>query len=184
MKNIMIVSALVLSIAGMSTAQADPQWRGQNNQNNPSDSRGDQRGDQRGDNHGYNRGNDQGNRHDNHDRGDRHDNGNRYDNHDRNDRHDNGNRYDNNRGNHYGWNGQRYHAPTRYVRPHGYQVRTWRNGDHLPTNYRTHQYYVDYRQYDLNPPPRGYQYVRVNNDVILTAIATGVIASVIAGLYY
>jgi Ni/Co efflux regulator RcnB len=182
MKNIMIVSALVLSIAGMSTAQADPQWHGQNNQNNSSDSRGDQRGDHRSDNHGYNRGNDQGNRHDNHDRGDRHDNGNRYDNHDR---HDNGNRYDHyNRGHHYGWNGQRYHAPTRYVRPHGYQVRTWRSGDHLPTNYRTRQYYVDYRQYNLNPPPRGYQYVRVNNDVILTAIATGVIASVIAGLYY
>ncbi len=142
MKNIMIVSALVLSIAGISTAQADPQWRGQNNQNNQYDHRGD------------NRGNDHGNRH------------------------------DNDRGNHYGWNGQRYQAPNQYVRPNGYKVRTWRNGDRLPSTYRTRQYYVDYRQYHLNAPPRGYQYVRVNNDVVLTAIATGVIASVITGLYY
>ncbi len=180
MKNIMTVSALILSIAGMSTAQADPGWRGQNNQNNPSDSRGD------------NRGNDQGNRQDNqNDHGYRQDNrndyyGNRHD--DRGnygDRHDNGNRYDNgNRGNHYGWNGQRYHAPNQYVRPYGYQVRTWRGGDRLPSAYRGSQYYVDYRQYHLNAPPRGYQYVRVNNDVILAAIATGLIASVITGLYY
>ena len=32
-------------------------------------------------------------------------------------------------------------------------------------------------------PPRGYQYVRVNNDVVLTAIATGVVASVIYQLF-
>ncbi len=166
MKNIMIVSALVLSIAGISTAQADPQWRGQNNQNQQTDNRGDNRGNDNG--HRYD--NDRGNRHDNNDRGYRHDNGNRYDN--------------GNRGNHYGWNGQRYHAPAQYVRPHGYQVRTWRNGDRLPRAYRGNQYYVDYRQYHLNAPPRGYQYVRVNNDVVLTAIATGIIASVITGLYY
>lgn len=155
MKNIMIVSTLVLSLAGISTAQADPQWHGQNQQ---SDYRGD------------NRGNDHGNRNDNYDRGNRHDNGNRYDN--------------GNRGHHYGWNGQRYHAPTQYIRPHGYQVRTWRNGDRLPRAYRGNQYHVDYRQYHLNAPPRGYQYVRVNNDVVLTAIATGIIASVITGMYY
>ena len=167
MKNIMIVSALILAIAGMSTAQADPEWRGQNNTNNSSDYRGD------------NRGNDHGNRHDN---GNRDDNnrGNRHDNN----RYDHGKRYDNNRGNHYGWDGQRYHAPYQYVRPNGYQVRTWRGGDRLPRAYRTSQYHVDYRQYHLNAPPRGYQYVRVNNDVVLTAIATGIIASVITGMYY
>ena len=160
MKNIMIVSALILSMAGISTAQADPQWRGQNNQG---DYRADQRVDHRGDNHD----NDQGRRYDHDDRDDR------------------GQRYDHHRNHHYGWNGQRYHAPTRYMRPHGYEVRTWRNGDRLPSTYRTRQYAVDYRQYHLNPPPRGYQYVRVNNnDVVLTAIATGIIASVITGLYY
>ena len=167
MKNFMIVSALVLSIAGISTAQADQGWRGQNNQNQQSEHRGD------------NRGNEYNNRHDNN----RHDNnnGNRYDN---GNRHDNVKHYSNNRGNHYGWNGHRYQAPSQYVRPHGYQVRTWHGGDRLPRAYRASQYHVDYRQYHLNAPPRGYQYVRVNNDVVLTAIATGIIASVITGLYY
>lgn len=162
MKNFMIVSALVLSIAGITTAQADPQWRGQNNQS-----------EQRGDN----RGKDHNNRNDSH----RYDNSKRYDN---GNRHDNVKPYKSNRGNHYGWNGQRYNAPHRYVRPQGYQVRTWRGGDRLPSAYRASQYHVDYRQYHLNAPPRGYQYVRVNNDVILSSIATGIITSVITGLFY
>jgi Ni/Co efflux regulator RcnB len=42
---------------------------------------------------------------------------------------------------------------------------------------------VDYRHYGLSAPPRGYQYVRVNNDVVLTAVATGVVASVIYQLF-
>jgi Ni/Co efflux regulator RcnB len=42
---------------------------------------------------------------------------------------------------------------------------------------------VDYRYYRLPPPPRGYQYSRVDNDVVLTAIATGVIASVLIGMF-
>jgi hypothetical protein len=37
--------------------------------------------------------------------------------------------------------------------------------------------------YRLAPAPRGYQYVRVGEDVALTAISTGVIASVIQQLF-
>lgn len=71
----------------------------------------------------------------------------------------------------------------RYVRPAGYQARAWRHGDRLPYSYRTRIYVVDHHRYGLMAPPRGYQYVRVNNDVALTAVTTGIIASVITGLF-
>ncbi len=76
-----------------------------------------------------------------------------------------------------------YKAPSRYQPPRGYQARQWHRGDKLPSNYRGKAYVVDYRHYGLGAPPRGYQYVRVNNDVVLTAIATGVVASVIYQLF-
>lgn len=77
---------------------------------------------------------------------------------------------------------RRYNAG-RYHQPYGYQQRQWRRGDRLPSQYRGRAYAVDYRYYRLPPPPRGYQYSRVDNDVVLTAIASGVIASVLIGMF-
>jgi Ni/Co efflux regulator RcnB len=75
------------------------------------------------------------------------------------DRHDG--RHDN--GNHYG---QRKHR--------------WARGERLPTTYyRDRGYYVDYRRHHLRAPPRGYQWVRVDNDYVMVALATGLIASII-----
>jgi Ni/Co efflux regulator RcnB len=95
-----------------------------------------------------------------------------------NDRHDQ--RGDNN--NYERHAAKRYKA-NRYQPPRGYQARQWHRGDKLPANYRGRAYQVDYRHYGLSAPPRGYQYVRVNNDVVLTAVATGVVASVIYQLF-
>ncbi|SFB37797.1 regulator RcnB of Ni and Co efflux [Rhizobium sp. NFR07] len=39
----------------------------------------------------------------------------------------------------------------------------------------------DYRRYRLSAPPRGQHWVKVDNDFLLVGIASGVIASVIAG---
>jgi len=77
---------------------------------------------------------------------------------------------------------KRYKAG-RYVPPRGYKVHRWTRGERLPDAYRARTYVVDYRHYGLNAPPRGYQYVRVGNDVVLTAIATGIVASVVADLF-
>ena len=71
----------------------------------------------------------------------------------------------------------------RYYHPRGYQARDWRRGERLPAAYRGRAYAVDYRAYRLAAPPRGYEYRRVGDDVVLTAIATGVIASVLFGLF-
>ena len=54
----------------------------------------------------------------------------------------------------------------------------------MPSYYRANQYVVDdYNRYGLRAPPRGYHYVRSGDDVVLAAIAGGLITAVIAGLF-
>lgn len=78
----------------------------------------------------------------------------------------------------------RYNAG-RYIAPRGYVVRSWRRGDRLPSAYYSSRYVVnDYRAYHLQAPPRGQHWVRVNNDVLLTAIATGAVVAVVSGLFH
>jgi Ni/Co efflux regulator RcnB len=76
---------------------------------------------------------------------------------------------------------RRYTAP-RWQQPRGQSYRVYSAGQRLPSAYNT---YVinDYSRYGLRAPPRGYQYVRNNNDVILAAVAGGLITAVIAGLF-
>lgn len=79
---------------------------------------------------------------------------------------------------------QRRYNAGRYYAPRGYAVRQWAYGQRMPSYYRTNQYVVsDYHRYGLRQPPYGYQYVRSGNDVVLTAVATGLITAVIAGLF-
>ena len=85
------------------------------------------------------------------------------------DRRDNNGRYEQNRsdrhdrGNHYGQNHR------------------WARGERLPASYyRDRGHYVDYRRYHLRQPPRGYQWVRVDNNYALVALTSGLIASIIA----
>ena len=74
----------------------------------------------------------------------------------------------------YGPPPQAYYASPRY-RP-GYAA--WRRGAYLPPTYRG--YIVsDYERYHLRPPPRGYRWYRVDDDYLLTAIATGLIYDII-----
>ena len=45
----------------------------------------------------------------------------------------------------------------------------WRRGEH-----------VDYHEHHLRAPPRGYEWRQVDGNYVLAAVATGVIASVVA----
>jgi Ni/Co efflux regulator RcnB len=92
-------------------------------------------------------------------------------------------RRDDRRYNRYERRAERSYSGGRYYHPRGYQSRAWHRGDRLPTAYRGRAYAVDYRAYRLAPPPRGYEYRRVGDDVVLTAIASGIIASVLIGLF-
>lgn len=88
-----------------------------------------------------------------------------------NDRHDSRNeRHDN--GRHNGWDKQDNRHD---VRPH-----RWARGERLPSQYRSRGYYVDYRSHHLRAPPRGYQWVQRDNDYLLVALTTGLIASIVA----
>lgn len=86
------------------------------------------------------------------------------------------------------WQGrvdQRRYDRGRYIAPRGYYVRSWRHGDYLPRSYYETRYIVrDYHAYHLSAPPRGHHWVRVNNDVILAAVASGLVVSVVNGLFY
>jgi Ni/Co efflux regulator RcnB len=84
------------------------------------------------------------------------------------------------RGHHYG----RIRAGE-YRRPWGYRSHYWRRGERLPRGYYARPYIVNnYRDCHLHAPPRGAHWVRVNNDAVLAAIATGLILDVVYNRFY
>ena len=93
---------------------------------------------------------------------------------DRDGRPDQYDRYDNRRGGHYGYRDG-------YRGAYGGDGR-WRRGQVYPY-YRQRGYVIDdYRVYHLPPPRPGYRYYRSDNgDVVMAAIASGLIGLVIGG---
>ena len=69
-----------------------------------------------------------------------------------------------------------YRVEPRY---YGY---SWRRGAYLPLRYRDH-YVRDPYTYGLGPAPRGYRYVHAGDDIVMIAIATGLIASVLSDVF-
>ena len=66
-----------------------------------------------------------------------------------------------------------------YRRGQRYQSRYYR-GAVLPYNYRRNWYVSDYRRHGWRAPPRGYGYYRTDTgDIVVAAIATGVILSLL-----
>jgi Ni/Co efflux regulator RcnB len=59
--------------------------------------------------------------------------------------------------------------------------RGWLRGERLPDQYRQNRYFVnDWRQRNLRSPPRGYRWVRNNdNQFLLAAMSTGMIAEIV-----
>lgn len=102
-------------------------------------------------------------------------------------------RYDRNRAD--SWRDRRewrnYHGVRQgywYAPGYGYQrvnprYRThWRQGGYVPAAYRG--YYVqDYGYYGLRAPPRGYRWVYADNNFVLMALTTGLIAEIVANGY-
>lgn len=72
-----------------------------------------------------------------------------------------------------------------YYRPYGYAPRYWRRGDRLPVAYYGSSYVIgNYYDCGLRAPPYGYHWVRVDHDVVLAAIATGVVLDVIYNQFW
>jgi Ni/Co efflux regulator RcnB len=58
--------------------------------------------------------------------------------------------------------------------------RRWAKGQRFDRRYvRDYRVINNYRDYRLSAPPRGYRWVRSNNDAVLVAITSGVIGVVI-----
>jgi Ni/Co efflux regulator RcnB len=103
---------------------------------------------------------------------------------DRHDRHDRNDRRDWDRSHAFRHHDGRRYNRGYYVRPHGYYYRAWHYGDYLPRAYYGRRYIVnDYHSYRLRQPPRGYHWVRVDNDVVLASIATGIVVSAVFGIF-
>ncbi|RUS65604.1 hypothetical protein CUZ56_02690 [Saezia sanguinis] len=88
-------------------------------------------------------------------------------------------------GRHQGGPAYRPHAgPNKYHPgrgPHAYRPAAhFKPGGYLPPHYRGHGYWVnDWRGYGLRQPPRGHHWVRVGDDFVLIAVATGIITSIL-----
>jgi Ni/Co efflux regulator RcnB len=77
-----------------------------------------------------------------------------------------------------------WYAPGYGYRPidRRYRGAYWRRGAYVPVAYRS--YYVqDPYYYGLAPAPRGYRWVYADNNFVLMALATGLIAQVVASGY-
>lgn len=69
----------------------------------------------------------------------------------------------------YGYGGGYYNRPNR-----------WYRGAVLPYDYRRSWYLSDYDRYGYGPPPRGHGYYRTDTgDIVVAALATGVILSLL-----
>ena len=55
----------------------------------------------------------------------------------------------------------------------------WKKGYHMKHDDWARAQRIDYRQYHLSAPPRGYEWRSVDGNYVLGAIATGVIASAV-----
>jgi Ni/Co efflux regulator RcnB len=56
----------------------------------------------------------------------------------------------------------------------------WSRGHALPSNYRRNVV-RDYGRYHLRTPPRGYQWVKADNDYVLISITSGIISALVQG---
>ena len=68
----------------------------------------------------------------------------------------------------------------RYDNNHYVRHSNWRKGYRMNRNDWNRGDRIDYRQYHLSAPPRGYEWRRVDGNYVMAAVATGVIASLVA----
>jgi Ni/Co efflux regulator RcnB len=80
-------------------------------------------------------------------------------------------------------NARRSYSGPRYIAPRDYRYSRYAYGARLPRGYWGNAYYIDYAPYGLAPPPRGYRWNRVGNDVYLVSVRDGLIAEAIYSLF-
>ena len=75
-------------------------------------------------------------------------------------------------------NGKRF-SQNRYAQQNRYTQ--WKKGDRFDRKRAANYRVIDKpRNYRLNTPPRGYQWVRSGNDAVLVGITSGIVAAILA----
>jgi len=78
---------------------------------------------------------------------------------------------------------RRFRAPA-YHRPPGWYSQRWAFGQILPSLFWSRDYWLDYRLYDLPPPPYGAVWVRVGDDALMVDDYSGEIITVAYNVFY
>ncbi len=90
----------------------------------------------------------------------------------------------NQQGNHQGQkqHANQGHGQSRAAR-HSNGPRNWKRGDHVSRAYYSDKRYwvSDWKAHHLSRPPEGHRWLKVDGRYVLTAVATGVITSIILG---
>lgn len=97
--------------------------------------------------------------------------------HDRHDRHDRYDRYS------YRDRGDHYRDRRDYRR---YDSRRWSRGDRFDRRYVRYYrpvYYTDYR-HSLYAPPRGYRWVRADDDALLIGVTSGIVSAIVSNAFF
>jgi Ni/Co efflux regulator RcnB len=87
----------------------------------------------------------------------------------------------------YQWNrnSERRYQWEPYRQPRGWYYRRWSYGQEFPPIFWGQEYWInDYWDFGLMDPPYGYVWVRYGPDAMLIAVETGLILSVMYGVFY
>ena len=81
------------------------------------------------------------------------------------------------------WRRERFHDDENF-RHWDHYGHVWHRGERLSPAYYAPAYVVrDYSAYQLREPPYGCRWVRVDNNVVLTAVATGVVLDIVYNVF-
>ncbi|HET6603600.1 MAG TPA: RcnB family protein, partial [Xanthomonadaceae bacterium] len=76
-----------------------------------------------------------------------------------------------------------YAPPRAYTPPTDYRAIVFEPGMRLPSPYYREDYYIEHDRYGLPPPPPRHRWVQVDDDVVLVAIASGLVADFVYDLF-
>mgnify|MGYP001148457347 CR=1 FL=1 len=79
---------------------------------------------------------------------------------------------------------RRSFAGPAYVQPRDYRYARYDYNSRLPKGYWGSNYYVDYQPYGLTPPPPGYRWNRVGNDVYMVSVRDGLILEAVYSMFH
>jgi Ni/Co efflux regulator RcnB len=79
---------------------------------------------------------------------------------------------------------RRFHFGGYGAYPRGWFARTWYFGDFLPGGWYGSDYYLDWAEYGLPPPPIGCEWIAEGPDAVLVDVWTGEVLSVYRGVFW